>query len=80
MRAREFVEDSEQHAMVPPLQQQIELQKAAGGKHSEVIDDLTADEEPEHDSDSDSEHNKDAPTESEDLLAYTVDHYSTPPW
>lgn len=27
--------------MVPPLQQQIELQKAALGKESEVIDDLT---------------------------------------
>lgn len=52
MRASEFVKDSEQHAMVPPLQQQIELQKAALGKHSEVIDDLTAcDSESESDTD-----------------------------
>lgn len=31
--------------MVPPLQQQIELQKAALGKQSEVIDDLVDDDE-----------------------------------
>lgn len=31
--------------MVPPLQQQIEINKAAVGKTSPVIDDLTQDEE-----------------------------------
>lgn len=67
--------DDTEHAMVPPLQQTIELQKAAGGKHSEVIDDLTADEEPDCE-----------PviiatsTEPQDPVAYTVNHSATPPW
>jgi hypothetical protein len=35
--------------MVPPLQQDIELKKAAVGKVSPVIDDLTQDEQDEED-------------------------------
>lgn len=34
-------DEEEDDVMVPPLQQQVELQKAALGKDSEVIDDLT---------------------------------------
>lgn len=42
-------DDDDDKRFVPPLQQEIELQKAENGKHSETIDDLTADEEPEED-------------------------------
>jgi hypothetical protein len=34
----------EEPVMVPPLQQQIELQKAGQGKNSPIIQDLTQDE------------------------------------
>lgn len=43
--------EEENHKMVPPLQQAIELQKASMGKESEVIDDLTDDDEEDHDND-----------------------------
>ena len=38
--------DEEQGVFVPPIQQSIELKKAAVGKDSPVIDQLTSDEEP----------------------------------
>lgn len=41
-------------AMVPPLQQHIELSKAKSGKHSQVIDDLTQDDYDAEDDDIDS--------------------------
>lgn len=41
--------------MVPPLQQQIELQKAALGKTSEVIDDLTDEDEIDQEEEEDDE-------------------------
>lgn len=47
----ENTEDGEEHVMVPPLQQSIELQKAAVGKESDVIDDLTQDENQDQDQD-----------------------------
>lgn len=37
--------DPDVAVMVPPLQQKIELEKAEAGKASEVIDQLTADEQ-----------------------------------
>lgn len=37
-------QDNEEHVMVPPLQQSIELQKASVGKDSDVISDLTQDQ------------------------------------
>jgi hypothetical protein len=45
-------EDQEDQAgtMVPPLQQKIELMKAAAGKDSSVIDQLTADEDDPYES------------------------------
>ncbi len=38
-------DDEEQKVMVSPLQQEVELAKAAQGKESSVIDDLTDDDE-----------------------------------
>ena len=37
--------DNEPKVMVPPLQQKLELMKANAGKSSDVIDQLTADED-----------------------------------
>lgn len=42
---QESPEEEEEATMVPPLQQAIELQKATLGKESEVIDDLTDEDE-----------------------------------
>ncbi len=44
-------QEEEQHTMVPPLQQAIELQKASLGKESEVIDDLTDEDDIDQESD-----------------------------
>lgn len=48
-------DDEEMGVMVPPLQQQIELQKAALGKESEVIDDLTDEDEVDQEEDEEDE-------------------------
>ena len=42
-------DDEEQKVMVSPLQQEVELAKAAQGKESPVIDDLTNDEQVDSD-------------------------------
>lgn len=46
-------QDDTESVMVPPLQQSIELQKAAVGKESDVIDDLVSDECDQNTSDQD---------------------------
>ena len=47
-------EEDADEIMVPPLQQEVELDKAQAGKHSPVITTLTKDEEPITDDQDDS--------------------------
>lgn len=45
VKKKEISPDDEAGAFVPPLQQKIELMKAAAGKQSKVISQLVADED-----------------------------------